>query len=534
MRGFSFPESVEYLAKKAGIAIPEQSQFKKSESEEKKSKRQMMYKLNAFASEFFYKFLRSLAPNDQRVQYLAKRGLNPEVIKTFKIGIAPDSWDTFLNELNRARIPLKLASELGLIKQKEKGGFYDIYRHRLMFPIFSHLGDCIGFGGRTLGDDKAKYINSPESEIFHKGQIFYGLNETAKFIRSEDQVIVVEGYMDFMALYAVGIKNVVAVLGTALTPQHAKLLKRYTKNVLVLFDGDASGKLAAERSLPVLLAEDLLPRIVVIPKGQDPDDYIHQKGVEEFKQLMNSSQDLLLHVFNEQFKGYSGQPSEKVKVLKAIAPSLKLVPDRSLQRLYVEEMADTLRQKPAWIYEFLRSQARPAKPHLQPERLTEEPKKSVIESKTSINLSRVPKAELYLVNLAFIKESFLQKVGEEEMLKQFSSQEVKSLIEKLQSYYRQKTNDFDKLTALMANEVEPSSAITQHLDRSWSQMDEAALEKFFNDCLKKVQEAHLKSQQQSLKEKLRSSDPTQRQQHLEQFMNIQKSRQALNNIKESN
>ncbi|MCB0357823.1 MAG: DNA primase, partial [Bdellovibrionales bacterium] len=426
----------------------------------KKHKKQTMVRLNAFAAEVMHKDLIQLTADDRRRQYLAKRGLTPEIIKTFKIGITPDSWDHLYNYLVRNHWPLNVATELGLVKKKDSGGYYDIYRNRLMFPIYSHLGDCIGFGGRTLGDDKAKYINSPESELFHKGQIFYGLNETAKYIRSQDQVIVVEGYMDFLALYAEGIKNVVAVLGTALTPQHAKLLKRYTKNVLVLFDGDASGKLAAERSLSVLLAEDLLPRIVVIPQGKDPDDFIKSKGKDEFLQFMNTSQDLFLHVFHQQFKNYSGQPSEKVKILKYIAPILKLVNDRTLQRLYVEEIADTLQQNVKWVYDYLNSQPREIKPGPINRVLTQEPSKSVYTPKSHFNLSRVPRAELYLVNMALMKESYLKKLTEEDLLKQFSSQQVKNFIEKLSELYRQKSNDFDKLTALVASEVEPSSAIT--------------------------------------------------------------------------
>ncbi|MCB9026975.1 MAG: DNA primase [Bdellovibrionaceae bacterium] len=535
LRGFSFPESVEYLAKKAGIAIPQQEGFKKNDSQEKKTRKQMFYKINTFAMEYFHNCLKNLTPDDPRLKYLAKRSLTPEIIKTFKLGIAPDSWDSLANEIGRNQVPLALSSELGLIKQRDTGGYFDLYRHRLMFPIFSHLGDCIGFGGRTLGDDKAKYINSPESEIFHKGQIFYGLHDTAKYIRSADQVIVVEGYMDFMALYSSGIKNVIAVLGTALTPQHAKVLKRYTKNILILFDGDSSGKTAAERSLPILLTENLLPRVVIIPNAQDPDDFLREHGVQVFQKLLNSSQDLFLHVFQEQFKDYSAQPSEKVQIMERILPSLALVQDRPLQKLYIEEMADTLRQDPSWIMGYLKSQGagfQTVVPRVTPKPLTKTPSPSVLDNKGQILLDKVPKAELILINLAFMKPKFLVGLEERDMVKQFSSQESIALIEKLLSLYRQRANDFDKFTALMASEVEPSSAITQHLDRSWSQMDDPALEKFFNDCLKKVQEDYLKLQQQALKERMRISDPSERQQQLEQFMNIQKHIKALNNFNE--
>ena len=555
LRGFSFPETVEYLAKKAGLPLPQPEGFSPKDSLERKSKKQLMYKMNSLAMEYFHRCLKNLTHGDPRLQYLARRTLSPEIIKTFKLGVAPDSWDSLVSELVRQKAPLSISQELGLIKSREKGGHYDLYRNRLMFPIFSHLGDCIGFGGRTLGEDQAKYINSPESEIFHKGHIFYGLHETAKFIRSADQVIVVEGYMDFMALYAAGFKNVVAVLGTALTSQHAKILKRYTRNILVLFDGDDSGKAAAERSLSILLAEDLLPRKVSLPEGMDPDDYLKTNGDREFANLLRNSQDLFLSIFHEQFKNYTGQPSEKVQILNKMAPSLLMVKDKSLQKLYIDEIADTLQQKSKWVISSLKelkskekfdvlsspkplTESSPDRVHTKDVATGVQPKVDQVrsvqinEETGTIRLQNLPKAELILINLAFMKEDFLKKIGETGISQNFSSQNSKILLEKLMSLYRQRPLDFDKFTALMAGGVEPSSAITQHLDRSWSQMDASALEKFFNDCLKKVQEDDLKLQQRNLREKMRSPDPLERQKHLEQFVNIQKHIKALNNLNE--
>lgn len=553
MQGLSFPEAVEQLARRAGIPLPESSSSKKYNDNKDKSKKQQMHKVNAFAADLYHKFLLSLDPKDPRSQYVSKRGLSDDIIKTFKIGLAPDSWEALTQELVKKQAPLDLSSQLGLIRKKEAGGYYDIFRNRLMFPIISHLGDCIGFGGRTLGDDNAKYINSPESDIFHKGKIFFGLNETAKYIRTADQAIVVEGYMDFMALYSAGVQNVVAVLGTALTPYHAKLIKRFTKNILVLFDGDSSGQTAAERSLPILLAEGLFPKYVGIPDSLDPDDYIKKLGVERFKKLIDGAQDLFLSIFQQNLQDYHGQPSDKVLVVNKMSESLNAITDNSLKRLYLEEIADTLQQKPEWVLSVLRSagESKPA-----PKVKLAATKVSSVNSANSsspltffddpsvsrrgenkeggkFQLQKAIKAEIYLINLFLFKEHFLKSWLENPERQQYLSQEVRAFVDKLVQIYRQNPNNFDKLTALLANEVEPEGVISRHLDTSWEQMDEGSLEKLFNDCLKKVQELDLKTKQRTLRDKLRSPDPQERQKHLEQFMNIQRTRQSLNNNNKS-
>jgi len=228
MQGLSFPEVVQMLAHRAGIEIPkDESGFQVSDKYLQKVNQ--LKKVNKLAADYFHKQLCSLKPDDYRQRYVVQRSITPDIIKRFGIGLAHDSWDELTREFQKLKAPTGLAEELGLIKKKKQKGYYDAFRNRLMFPIFSLTGDCLGFGGRTLGSDKAKYLNSPESNLFHKGKILYGLYETAKHIRSEDRAIVVEGYMDCLALYQAGIKNVVAVLGTALTEDHAKLLRRFTK-----------------------------------------------------------------------------------------------------------------------------------------------------------------------------------------------------------------------------------------------------------------------------------------------------------------
>ncbi|MEK6554521.1 MAG: DNA primase, partial [Bdellovibrionota bacterium] len=256
LKNYSFPEAIEYLADRANISIP-RDEAKSTMTIEAKSTKETMLKLNKAAAAYYHNNLLDLSMDHPVRQYCARRGLTEEIIRKFHIGYATDEWEGLRRHLMNLKAPVPLAEKLGLLRPRKTGeGSYDLFRNRLMFPIQNHKEEFVGFGGRVLSDeDQPKYLNSIESEVFSKGQTFYGFHESSKHIRAEEGVLVVEGYMDFLALYVAGIQNVVATLGTALTASHAKLLKRSTHNVVILFDGDAAGQRAAERSLPILLAE---------------------------------------------------------------------------------------------------------------------------------------------------------------------------------------------------------------------------------------------------------------------------------------
>ena len=235
------------------------------------------------------------ATSDHSVlKYIQKRELSPETIDAFQIGYAPKEWDALTLHLQSHGISTAVAEEARLLiaRKEGKSGHFDMFRDRLMFPIINSMNEVLGFGGRIIEQGEPKYLNSPETPVFIKGRVLYGLNQTARFIRSEDQVVIVEGYMDLVALYQAGIKNAAATLGTALTLDHAKIVKRMTRNVLVLFDGDQAGQDAAERSLPLLLQADLYPRGLILPQGMDPDDYVKNYGAEALKILMAEAPDL--------------------------------------------------------------------------------------------------------------------------------------------------------------------------------------------------------------------------------------------------
>lgn len=284
--GMNFPEAVEWLARQARIPIPEgthaDNQFRKSEDHEKRT----LLAINDFATKYFSDELARSHSSDEIKDYLKARGISANTVKSFRLGYSLNHWDKLSSLMASHQIPLPKAESLGLIRHRKEGqeGYYDIFRHRLMFPILGLDGSCLGFGGRIIGEGEPKYLNSPESAVFHKGKIFYGLYESAKYIRAQDQVIVVEGYMDMLALFQAGIRNVVAPLGTALTSDQARLLKRFTRNVVMLFDGDSAGQMAAERSLPILLKEGLLPVGVTLPSDMDPDDFVQKYGASELQE----------------------------------------------------------------------------------------------------------------------------------------------------------------------------------------------------------------------------------------------------------
>ena len=345
-RGMSFPEAVEFLADRAGIEI-EKTEVQKRQNPEQfakaKDEKKSFLKVNRLAADYYSFVLKKLPTGHSHGGYIQRRKIDSEIIEKFQLGISPEKWQGLTEVLQKRSIPLTAAEKLGLVKKKKQGeGYFDLFRDRLMFPILSPAGEVLGFGGRTFGDDHPKYLNSPETPVFNKGRTFYGLHETAKFIRTEDEVVLVEGYMDLIALYAAGVKNVVAVLGTALTENHAKLLKRYTKNVLVLFDGDAAGQRAAERSLSILLGEGLLPREIVLPAGKDPDDFINEFGVEELKKIMKAAPDFYTSFLDRCSREFGNAPTDKIKTVDKVGPILLRVSDPRLRELYFRETIDRM------------------------------------------------------------------------------------------------------------------------------------------------------------------------------------------------
>jgi DNA primase len=292
MSDMSFPEAVRHLAGKTGVVIPER--VFTHQDKESLSLRKEVSRVNKMAAAYFSKNLFSQAGKEAR-DYLRKRGLQDELIREFGLGYALDGWRHLRDYFEKAGISLKLVNQSGLVIPKANGGgsFYDRFRRRLIFPIEDVGGSVIAFGGRIMGEGEPKYLNTSESPVYIKGRNLYGLNRTKEDIRKSGYAILVEGYFDLISLWASGIRNVVASLGTALTRDHVDLLRRYTSHVVAVFDPDEAGKKALTRSIELFLSGNMHAKCVVLPDGYDPDQYLRTHGKESFMKIIDNGQSLV-------------------------------------------------------------------------------------------------------------------------------------------------------------------------------------------------------------------------------------------------
>lgn len=279
-----FVEAVEELARSVGVDVPHEA-GRADDGEHRRNA--LLYELHMEAARYFQRMLREHPRAGAAVEYLKTRGLSGEIARDFGLGYAPPGWDNLLGALGRDPARRQALAAGGLAIQKDNGELYDRFRDRIMFPIHDRRGRIIGFGGRVLGDDTPKYLNSPETPIFHKGHELYGLFETRKQVRELDRLLVVEGYMDVVALAQFGVRNAVATLGTATTSEHLEQLYRVVPEVVFCFDGDRAGLAAAwralENALPVL-REGREARFLFLPEGDDPDSFIRREGADTFRE----------------------------------------------------------------------------------------------------------------------------------------------------------------------------------------------------------------------------------------------------------
>lgn len=335
----AFPEAIEELARAIGMEVPREAGDGAAPADDR---RLDYYGLLEKTERYYRNQLRHHAQAARAVDYLKARGVSGEIAQIFGLGYAPPGWDNLAKQLPDAT-SRALAVELGLLIQKDDGGHYDRFRERVMFPIRDRRGRCIGFGGRVLGDDKPKYMNSPESPVFHKGQELYGLFEARKAGQKPERLLVVEGYMDVVALAQFGISNVVATLGTATTPEHLESLYRAVSEVVFCFDGDAAGRRAAwralENALPVL-RDGREARFLFLPDGEDPDSLVRRIGAEAFRQQTVESVPLSRFFYTD----LCGQvdmtsPDGRARLVDLSKPLLNRLPDTVFRDLMLEQLA---------------------------------------------------------------------------------------------------------------------------------------------------------------------------------------------------
>jgi len=317
-----FKDALISLARAANIELP-----KWGASREGASERQILLEAHSAASGFFENLLRDPQQGRAARDYLASRGFNEESIKRFHIGYAPDGWDGLLRSPALKKFPPEKLALAGLLKSREGGGFYDTFRNRLMFPICDEGGRIIGFGGRVMpgSEDPARYLNSPETPLFSKGRIAFGMDLARQKIVETRTVAVVEGYTDVIMAHQFGASNVVSVLGTAMTSDHVRLLKRFADRIVLLFDADIAGDAAVDRAVELFLTQPVEVAIASMPEGKDPDEYLLEHGAGEFQKLLDAAQDALSYKWKQLVRQFSASEDNLTGQQRAIEAYLDLL-----------------------------------------------------------------------------------------------------------------------------------------------------------------------------------------------------------------
>jgi DNA primase len=383
----SFPQAMRELAERYHITLPERdltpSQKKEKELDE------ALCEINELAAGYFNNILLKSEKGAPGRDYLKKRAINREIAQEFLLGFAPDEWNSLTNFLKGKKADLEKAAQAGLIIPKEKG-FYDRFRGRVLFPIHNLRKQVAGFGARVMDKSLPKYLNTPETPVFHKGELLYGLHAAYQGIRETGRVVIVEGYTDVLALRKHGFNGEVATLGTALTKEHVRKLKGYAKEAMVVFDSDAAGKGATLKSLPLFLNEGMTARVIALPEGDDPDTFVNSRGLKGFIEYLEKSVPIFEFYLDLKLSGGNESIEEQVSILKELLPVLSEVNSESQRALYVRKLSEKSRIPESIVLNELKKQG-PSSPagNEQETRL-----KKILSGKTAKNQD-----DLYILNL---------------------------------------------------------------------------------------------------------------------------------------
>jgi len=378
MENVEFSEALRIVAERSGIPIPAFSGGKHVD----KAKFGSLYEINEVAASWFFQNLMS---NKEAFSYIADRGITEETLRKYRIGYALDTWDELIKHVEKHKFDKDTISKSGLFSIGKDNKFRDLFRGRIVFPIHDYAGKIIAFGGRTIKDDNIKYLNTPNTPIFHKSRNLFGIDKAAKPIREQREGILVEGYFDQIILWQAGFKNAVAPLGTAFNEQSASVLKRFTDTVTVVFDSDEAGKKAALRTLGPLLSNGFDVKFLSLPEGMDPDDYIRENSSEAFKERLSHAMVMFDYMYNESIRGIDlGSVREKVKTLERMIEYLNSIQDMAERDLYFRKLAGRMELSESVVLEkakklAYRGQRRETQKGLQQKRVLSLDEKKLIK-----------------------------------------------------------------------------------------------------------------------------------------------------------
>jgi DNA primase len=485
----SFPESVERVAKRYGITV-ERSVHPgaKRDAEEK----ERLYSLNESAASYFHKILFGSPDGKRALQYLTTRGIEEGSCRKFYLGYAPGRRPGLAGHLQREGFPLKDAIRLGLLSEKSSGRYQDKFFDRLIFPIIDPSGRFVGFGGRVIGEGLPKYLNSSETPLFRKGSQIYGLFQAKEAIRRLDRLLVVEGYLDVLALEQCGVSCVVATLGTALTPDHVRILKRYTKNVVALFDGDEAGRKAAARSFEIFVEGGLLGKAACLPDGEDPDSFIRSRGKEALEEIIEQAIPSADYYFTWLQTRFGSGLEGKSQIAQEVSRVLGKVQNPFEHELLTGRAADFLSIRE----ELLRRSSGNERKAPLPAR--KDPRQ---ELKGQI---REDMAESSLAALMVRFPSVLRRVEREQEVENLLSQQWKEVIRGILNEWRERGN-VD--VARMAQTLPPDQAsVVCAITLQGENIQDEDCDKIAEDCLIFLRRRHLRGLGENLRKAIRIAE----------------------------
>jgi len=482
-----FLEAVETLAKKVGVVLP----AVKSPDYKTTNLITQLYKINELTASFYESNLNP-ASGMHAKDYLSKRGINQEAIKLFKLGVAQDKWDTLINYLRMKNISLSLLEKAGLILTKEGGGYYDRFRNRIIFPIFDIKSRVLGFGARVLDTTLPKYINSPETPIYTKGKNLYGLNLAKDSIREDDFVVVVEGYFDFIMPYQAGLKNIVASLGTALTLEQVRLLKRYTHNVVMVYDADVAGELATLRSLDIFIEEEMNVKVVTLLKGFDPDLFLRNHGIKSFKEKIEDACNLFDYKLGILKSRYNYKEVEgKAKISYLMLETLSKFKNAVLRSEYIKRLAQEMDIREDALLEDLKKISHAA-PYID---LNEMPKRQALN---------VNPTEKLLIKLMLEENEFIHRIREHLEPSDFQDERTSRIVSIMFDLVSQGKNIEPQILLNYLGDEDISQVVYESvfLPEDLSMQHK---EKIVDDCIQRLKTEKLKLKKQRLHDEIRTA-----------------------------
>ena len=499
-----FPEAVEQLAKKAGVALPKHNKDPKAEGTNS-----LLYKINELSAIYYKDILNSAEASVAR-NYLLGRGLKKEIIDDFKLGFANVKWDGLINFLRAKGINLSLLEKSGLIISKQGGGYYDRFRSRLIFPISDLRNRIIAFGARILPSeqdkDMAKYINSPETPVYVKGKNLFGLNLAKDEIGKLDYAVIVEGYLDFLMVYQEGVHNAIASQGTALTYEQVRLLKRYTRNAVVVFDGDSAGEAATLRSLDIFIEEEMEVKVVDLPDGFDPDTFIRKYGIKEFKERLNNAKTLFDYKLGLLKSRFSARTTEaKVKIANEMLGTIGKIKNAVLKSEYIKNLAEELALKEEALLAELKK--------VKPEASSFEPKSPASNKSAAMN-----PAEKLLLRLMLEESELIQHLKGNLEPADFQDERAAKIVSVI----------FDLLARGKA--VEPKSLISYLSDDDTGefigeimvsepqhQVEGQKRQEILEDCVKRIKSHRLRLKREQLFEEIKLAQNSKDEERLQRL-----------------